>query len=258
MQPSQRIVSQMLLRQTPTSPLRHETLHQGAIEDIFLDNMRDMGVEVSRPVIPTSLEVVLEHEDTETKDERRTEITKIGAHSWVRKSMGIAMQEEQTEYVWGVVDLVPDTDFPDIRNKCPIHSNNGSCMIIPREDHKIHLYIQLDGKDVIDASGRVDKSKAGPEMILDVARKTLHPFTIKTQKSYDWWTIYVTGQRVAEHYTVHNRVFIAGDVCHSHSPDFDKFSKLFSGKPYSELNLDGLSKRLADLQVGWVFSTQIL
>lgn len=33
------------------------TLHQGAIEDIFLDNMRDMGVEVSRPVIPTSLEV---------------------------------------------------------------------------------------------------------------------------------------------------------------------------------------------------------
>ncbi|KAF8824194.1 hypothetical protein HHX47_DHR8000142 [Lentinula edodes] len=212
MQPSQRIVSQMLLRQTPTSPLRHicfgashvlvllkfifiqETLHQGAIEDIFLDNMRDMGVEVSRPVIPTSLEV------TEALvDDFEFFKTEIGAHSWVRKSMGIAMQEEQTEYVWGVVDLVPDTDFPDIRNKCPIHSNNGSCMIIPREDDKIRLYIQLDGKDVIDASGRVDKSKAGPEMILDVARKTLHPFTIKTQKSYDWWTIYVTiRQRFAE------------------------------------------------------------
>ncbi|KAJ4479624.1 FAD binding domain-containing protein [Lentinula edodes] len=288
------------------------TLHQGAIEDIFLDNMRDMGVEVSRPVIPTSLQVtealvddfhaypvrvVLEHEGTETEDERRTEIVYAkyvlgadGAHSWVRKYMGIAMQGEQTEYVWGVVDLVPDTNFPDVRNKCAIHSNNGSCMIIPREDDKIRLYIQLDGKDVVDATGRVDKSKAGPEMILDVARKTLHPFTIKTPESYDWWTIYVIGQRVAERYTVHNRVFIAGDACHTHSPkagqgmnasmqdsynlawklahvlkgtahptllqtyelerrryaqdliDFDKkFSKLFSGKPYSELNLDGVS-----------------
>ncbi|KAJ3852796.1 FAD binding domain-containing protein [Lentinula lateritia] len=254
------------------------TLHQGAIEDIFLDNMRDMGVEVSRPVIPTSLEVtealvddfdaypvrvVLEHEDTETEDEKRTEIVYAkyvlgadGAHSWVRKCIGIAMQGEQTEYVWGVVDLVPDTDFPDVRNKCAIHSNNGSCMVIPREDDKIRLYIQLDGKDVIDATGRVDKSKAGPEMILDVARKTLHPFTIDTPESYDWWTIYVIGQRVAERYAVHNRVFIAGDACHTHSPkyelerrryaqdliDFDKkFSKLFSGKPYSESNLDGVS-----------------
>ncbi|KAJ3805032.1 FAD binding domain-containing protein [Lentinula aff. lateritia] len=275
------------------------TLHQGAIEDIFLDNMRDMGVEVSRPIIPTSLEVTEALVDdfdaypvrlnTETKDERRTEIVYAkyvlgadGARSWVRKSMG-------------VVDLIPDTDFPDVRNKCAIHSNNGSCMIIPREDNKIRLYIQLDGKDVIDASGRVDKSKAGPEMILDVACKTLHPFTIKTPESYDWWTIYVIGQRVAERYTVHNRVFIAGDACHTHLPksgrsrhergpaasmydsynlawklvhvlkgiahptllqmyeferqqyaqdliDFDKkFSKLFSGKPYSELNLDGVS-----------------
>ncbi|KAF8826089.1 hypothetical protein HHX47_DHR6000683 [Lentinula edodes] len=212
--------------QPRTTEVFKVTLHQGAIEDIFLDNMRDMGVEVSRPVIPTSLEVtealaddfdaypvrvVLEYENTEAEDERRTEIVYAkyvlgadGAHSWVRKYMGIAMEGEQTEYVWGVVDLVPDTDFPDVRNKCAIHSNNGSCMIIPREDDKIRLYIQLDGKDVIDATGRVDKSKAGPEMILD--------------------------------YELERRRY-AQDLI-----DFDKkFSTLFSGKPYSELNLDGVS-----------------
>ncbi|KAJ3789784.1 FAD binding domain-containing protein [Lentinula aff. detonsa] len=288
------------------------TLHQGAIEAIFLDNMRDMGVEVSRPVVPTSIEVnealvedsdaypvrvVLEHTDSEPEDEEHNEIVHAryvlgadGAHSWVRKSMRIAMEGEQTDYVWGVVDLVPETDLPDVRNKCAIHSNNGSCMIIPREGDKIRLYIQLDGKDVIDASGRVDKSRAGPEMILDVARKTLHPFTIETPQSYDWWTIYIIGQRVAERYSVHDRVFIAGDACHTHSPkagqgmnasmqdsynlawklahvlkgtvhrtllqtyelerrkyaqdliNFDKkFAKLFSGKPHSELNSDGVS-----------------
>lgn len=33
------------------------TLHQGAIEAIFLDTMRSMGLEVDRPAIPTSLEI---------------------------------------------------------------------------------------------------------------------------------------------------------------------------------------------------------
>ncbi|KAJ3991873.1 FAD binding domain-containing protein [Lentinula boryana] len=278
--------------------------------------MRDMGLEVSRPIVPTSIEVdealvedsdaypvrvVLQHTDSEPEDEEHNEIVHAkyvlgadGAHSWVRKHMKIAMEGEQTDYVWGVVDLVPETDLPDVRNKCAIHSNNGSCMIIPREDDKIRLYIQLDGKDgkdVIDASGRVDKSRgAGPEMMLNVARKTLYPFSIETPQSYDWWTIYIIGQRVAERYSVHDRVFIAGDACHTHSPkagqgmnasmqdsynlawklalvlkgtvdrtllqtyelerrqyaqdliNFDKkFAKLFSGKPHSELNSDGVS-----------------
>jgi len=68
----------------------------------------------------------------------------IGAHSWVRKSFNIAMEGEQTDYVWGVTDLIPDTDFPDIRNKCIIHLNRETCMIIPREGNKVRLYsIQL-------------------------------------------------------------------------------------------------------------------
>ena len=36
------------------------------------------------------------------------------------------------DYVWGVIDSIPETDFPDIRNKSAIHSSNGSCMVIPR------------------------------------------------------------------------------------------------------------------------------
>jgi len=39
------------------------------------------------------------------------------------------------DFIWGVLDMVPsaETDFPDYRNKAAIHSDNGSCMIIPRE-----------------------------------------------------------------------------------------------------------------------------
>ncbi|KAF8997916.1 FAD binding domain-containing protein [Cyathus striatus] len=290
------------------------TLHQGAIEAIFLESMQKHGVQVSRPVVPMSVQltqdesklkdpkaypvrVVLKslqptdsHSDTEVVHAKFV-IGADGAHSWVRKSFDIAMEGEQTDYIWGVVDMVPDTDFPDIRNKTAIHSLNGSCMIIPREGDKVRVYIQLGNKDVIDtSSGRLDKSKIGPEQILEVAKKSFYPYTFKTPAQFDWWTIYIIGQRVASKFSVNERVFIAGDACHTHSPkagqgmnasmndthnlawklchvlrgwagipllktyeferrkyaqdliEFDRqFAKLFSGKPRTELNQDGVS-----------------
>jgi phenol 2-monooxygenase len=42
-------------------------------------------------------------------------------------------------------------------------------MIIPREGDLIRLYIQLSDKDVLDPStGRVDRNKTSPEMLLEV------------------------------------------------------------------------------------------
>jgi phenol 2-monooxygenase len=42
-------------------------------------------------------------------------------------------------------------------------------MIIPREGDLIRLYIQLLDKDVLDPStGRVDRNKTSPEMLLEV------------------------------------------------------------------------------------------
>lgn len=65
--------------------------------------------------------------------------------------------------------MVPDTDFPDIRNKSLIHSNNGSCLLVPREADRIRIYMQLADKDVLDPdTGRVDKTKMGPQQLLEV------------------------------------------------------------------------------------------
>ncbi|KAI8996410.1 FAD binding domain-containing protein [Trametes punicea] len=218
------------------------TLHQGAIEAIFLDSMKAHGVVVERPIVPTSIQlsqsedelenpnahpvtVILKHLDP-PEHQGDSEIVKAkfvvgadGAHSWVRKSLGISMDGEQTDYIWGVVDMVPDTDFPDIRCKCAVHSNNGSCMIIPREGDLVRLYIQLSDRDVVDpTTGRVDKSKMGPEKLLAVAQKSFKPFDISTSGQIDWWTLYIIGQRVASKFSVNERVFIAGDACHTHSP----------------------------------------
>ena len=89
--------------------------------------------------------------------------------------------------------MVPNTDFPDIRCKCAVHSNNGSCMIIPREGDLVRLYIQLADRDVVDpATGRVDKNRFGPERLLEVARKSFAPFEIAASGPVDWWTLYIS------------------------------------------------------------------
>ena len=87
--------------------------------------------------------------------------------------------------------MIPETDFPDIRSKTAVHSRNGSCMVIPREGDVVRLYIQLTDAEVQDAAGRVDKSKFGSQKLLEVARKSMYPYTIKTDK-FDWWTIYIS------------------------------------------------------------------
>ncbi|PSR71349.1 hypothetical protein PHLCEN_2v12778 [Hermanssonia centrifuga] len=244
------------------------TLHQGAIEAIFLDFLASFGVQVERPVIPTSMQ--LSADEKELKDPQShpvkvtlqnldaksgqpdTEIVHAkyvigadGAHSWVRKALGISMEGEQSDYIWGVLDMVPETDFPDIRNKSAIHSNNGSCMVIPREGDKIRLYIQLTDTDAVNPlTGRVDKEKMSAEKLLQVAKKSFYPYTIQP-KEVEWWTIYGIGQRVASKFSANERVFIAGDACHTHSP------KGGQGMNASMIDTHNLTWKIAHVLRGW-------
>ena len=34
-----------------------------------------------------------------------------GAHSWTRRQLGFEMEGEQTDYIWGVLDIIPITNF---------------------------------------------------------------------------------------------------------------------------------------------------
>lgn len=68
-----------------------------------------------------------------------------------------------------MIDFIPDTNFPDIRNRTAIHSSNGSCMIIPREGDKVRFYLQMSDKDVMDPeTGRIDKAKVTAKNLIDV------------------------------------------------------------------------------------------
>ncbi|RFU79417.1 phenol 2-monooxygenase [Trichoderma arundinaceum] len=142
-----------------------------------------------------------------------------GAHSWTRNQIGLRLEGDSTDYIWGVLDIVPITDFPDIRMRCAIHSANyGSVMVIPRENKLVRLYIQLTTTEKTgDDSARADRSKIHPQIILESAQRILAPYKI-TYRKLDWWTAYQIGQRVGTSFSVHERVFLVGDAVHTHSP----------------------------------------
>ena len=91
--------------------------------------------------------------------------------------------------------MIPETDFPDIRNKAAIHSTNGSCMIIPREGDVVRLYIQLsdaDAREVLNAKGRIDKTRWTPQRLMAIAKRSLQPYTIEFPEEVKWWTLYIS------------------------------------------------------------------
>lgn len=53
------------------------TLHQGAIESIFMDSMRSMGLEIDRPIVPTTLEISTD--EAELLDPQSHSV-KVGEH----------------------------------------------------------------------------------------------------------------------------------------------------------------------------------
>ncbi|EGG02775.1 uncharacterized protein MELLADRAFT_109827 [Melampsora larici-populina 98AG31] len=138
-----------------------------------------------------------------------------GARSWTRSALGYKLVGDSLNYFWGVLDGVPATDFPDIRGVSLIHSaENGSLMIIPRERNLVRLYIQLPQPI---PGQRPNRDDITPEKLLQVTNSIIAPYTLR-MPNVDWYTCYEIGQRLADSWHWNNRVFIAGDACHTHSP----------------------------------------
>ncbi|RJE26342.1 Phenol 2-monooxygenase [Aspergillus sclerotialis] len=236
----------------------HEvTIHQGRIERILeTDLLRysKRGVQRNSKLVDAKIDEDGDSEFPvvsviETDGQQRTVRSKHlvgtdGARSAVRKSMGLKLEGESSDHIWGVVDLVIDTDFPDIRRRSAIHSPAGSVMVIPREriatgDYLTRLYVQVPGdvnpdNDQKPTNGtstppvgdaRARRGQVTLESIFQQAADAFKPYTIKPKKGteVDWWAAYQIGQRVTNNFSVKdskgiNRVFIAGDACHTHSP----------------------------------------
>jgi phenol 2-monooxygenase len=133
-----------------------------------------------------------------------------GAHSQVRRSLGFKMVGDTTDSVWGVMDVYPRTNFPDIRRKLVLQTDTGSIVVIPREGGSlVRVYMELP-------AGTVAK-EVTLESLHETARRLFAPYKMDFADTF-WWSAYSIGQRVADYFTAENRVFLTGDACHTHSP----------------------------------------
>ncbi|EKD12267.1 uncharacterized protein L3040_000263 [Drepanopeziza brunnea f. sp. 'multigermtubi'] len=204
-------------------------LHQGMIERVFISDLEKNGVEIQRPWTIKSfrsdeaknpeypVEVDLEHVDGKEKETVKAKylFSGEGARSSVREQLKIGIKhKDPIAHVWGVMDGVVKTDFPDIKMKCTIHSDHGSIMVIPREDNMVRLYIQIASSTDKDWNPR---KSATEEEVQSSAKRILEPFKIEWER-VEWYSVYPIGQGIAEKYTLDHRVFMGGDACHTHSP----------------------------------------
>ncbi|KAB5581282.1 hypothetical protein GE09DRAFT_1085771 [Coniochaeta sp. 2T2.1] len=165
-----------------------------------------------------------------------------GAHSWTRRQIGSVMEGDHTDFVWGVLDIIPITDFPDIRYRCAIHSASGSMMVVPREDKYVRLYVQV--KEVDENGKAIDRFKITPANLVQAVNKILHPYKL-SYKHCHWWTAYGIGQRLGSKFSAYERVFLAGDAVHTHSP------KAGQGMNISMHDTFNLGWKLASVVKGW-------
>ena len=141
----------------------------------------------------------------------------------MRKSIGRKLEGQGANHAWGVMDVLANTDFPDIRTKCAINSVNGSILLIPREGGLLfRMYVDL-GEVPEDDNHEIRKTPV--EEVIRRANQIIHPYTVDV-KSVAWSSVYEVGHRLTDHFddvdtedrgTRCPRVFIAGDACHTHS-----------------------------------------
>ena len=224
------------------SEFPHTILNQARIHDFFLQDMAQsprrlvpdydrtitgLSVDPDGADYPVTAHIRHGPADAAGQDETvraRYVIGCDGARSAVRRLLGLQLRGDSANKLWGVMDVLGVTDFPDVRLKCAIQSHHGGMLIIPREGgYMARFYIEMDK---LAPTERVADRAISPDQLISAARTILSPYSLEV-KEIAWWSAYEIGQRVTDsfddvppdardHRTP--RVFIAGDACHTHSP----------------------------------------
>lgn len=223
-----------------SSEMPHTLINQARVHELFLDVMknspsrlepdyswaiRDLSVDPTTEDHPVT--VTLENTGVnagETATVRANYVVGCdGARSNVRKAIGGELHGDAAHQAWGVMDILANTDFPDVRQKCLITSaQEGNILILPREGgYLFRMYVELDK---LNPDERVATRGFTADDMIAAANRIMHPYTIDV-KEVVWWSIYEIGHRMTDRFDDvaagedrNPRVFTAGDACHTHSP----------------------------------------
>ncbi|CAN5471469.1 FAD-binding monooxygenase [soil metagenome] len=226
------------------SHMPHVILNQARVHDFYLERMRDSAARLvphyarrlaklergadESAAFPVTAQ--FERQDEGHAGELETIRARYvvgcdGARSAVRQSIGLTLKGDSANHAWGVMDVLLNTDFPDIRFKALIQSaSEGSVVLIPREGgYMVRIYVEMDK---LKEDERVSGRNITIEQLIAAAQRIFHPYTLDV-KEVAWWSVYEIGQRLCDRFddvvpeqdsARQPRIFIAGDACHTHSP----------------------------------------
>lgn len=223
-----------------SSEMPHTLINQARVHELFLDVMRNSpsrlepdycwavrDLTIDRSTDDHPVTVTLENTGVnlgETAVVRANYVVGCdGARSNVRKSIGGELHGDAANQAWGVMDILANTDFPDVRQKCLITSaKEGNILILPREGgYLFRMYVELDK---LNPDERVANRNLTADHMIAAANRIMRPYTIDV-KEVVWWSIYEIGHRMTDRFDDvpegdgrNPRVFTAGDACHTHSP----------------------------------------
>ncbi len=224
------------------SEMPHVLISQARVHDVYLEIMRnsptrlqpDYGLEVVDVEVDDHPDFPVKATLRRTDPEREGKLEMIraayvvgcdGARSNVRKAIGGSLHGDAAHQAWGVIDLLAVTNFPDIRMKSLIQSeNSGTVFVLPREGgYLFRLYVELDR---LGEGERASDRGFGAEDTIAKANHILHPYSVEA-KDVVWSSVYEIGHRLTDRFddvpeaevgTRNPRVILAGDACHTHSP----------------------------------------
>lgn len=216
------------------SEMPHIVLNQGRVHDMYIEMMHNSPsrLEVDYQCKLVALEINQQGKypiiaQIEEKGKIKTIRSKYivgcdGARSLVRNVIGRELKGDREGQAWGVMDVLPSTNFPDIRFKNIIKSaESGNILLIPREGgHLVRVYVELNK-----LKQRGESKDITLDKLIEVSKKIFHPYIFDVKQTA-WWSVYEVGHSVTDKFDdvpeneIENRyphVFIAGDACHTHS-----------------------------------------
>ncbi|MDA7426697.1 FAD-dependent monooxygenase [Thalassococcus lentus] len=212
------------------SEMPHVILNQARVHDMYLNVMRNSPTRLEplydRQLVDlkrdaSGVTVTLDHNGQSEVMRAKYVVGCDGARSNVRRAIGRTLEGDSAHQAWGVMDVLCNTDFPDVRFKSLIQSaNEGTVLVIPREGgYLVRLYVEMDK---LSPDERVSQRDLTAEDLIAAANRILAPYSIDVAE-VAWWSVYEIGQRLTDCFDDRAegqdpRVFIAGDACHTHSP----------------------------------------
>ena len=218
------------------------TFHQGRLERLLKNDLRryhPRGVDYSTSLVALQLDeatdpeypvlATLEHNGQTRRVRTKYLVGADGARSVVRNLLHIDLEGEMTDQIWGVVDFICDTDFPDVRRPCSFENEDetqGAAFLIPRErmsngEYTTRIYVNMtnhkDGARPVngvafaaepqerEGVNAVKKARAAitPQQVLDAAAHVMSQYHFKMKEGTQplWWAAYGIGQRLAKRFT---------------------------------------------------------